>query len=155
MLLIYKFKTNNMILNFLSKKHYMYLSTIMFALLVISFLSIENVIHPIFKHLSFLLLVIFSIYFIPFQLLKKDENINKINEIILKVLLGISSAFFSISSLIQIEPVKYFGVIISIFIGIFTLYLIFNKKQNETNEIIYSTVFLGFIFSFVINFFYY
>ena len=107
---------------------------------LISFLSKENVIHPIFKHFSFILLIFISIYFIPFQLFKINFPKNKIVEIISKILISITVIYMSISSLVTIENFETVGEYLIIITGLFTFYLVFDKRQ--VNRDMFLTHFL-------------
>ncbi len=137
----------------LNKKYYINLVVFIFLLSVISFLSINNIITPFFKHFSFFILLGISFYFFPFQILKIKYRDNRVVEIISKLIFAFSITFIALYSIINIESVEIYGKIISIVAGFFTFFLIFDKKQVDRDMLI-SHLILNFVLLGVLKMFY-
>lgn len=115
--------------NLFNKKYYRNIVWLITLLCLFSFFSKEQIIHPIFKHISFIIFSTVSIYFIPFQLYNIAFPQNKIIEIISKFLISLTIIYMAISSIFTINSFEIIGEYLIIITGLFTFYIVFDKRQ--------------------------
>lgn len=125
-----------------------YLKLILFTgiLSVITFLSLEKFIHPIFKHLSFIFLLIIAFYFFPIRIFKIQQK----RMIISHFLICITLVYIGLCSFLKFEMFENIGKILISICGLYALYLFFNKN-NLNREMFRSHLLLNFILMGVVH----
>jgi hypothetical protein len=119
-----------------NKKYYRNIVWLITLLCFLSFFSVEQIMHPIFKHISFIIFLTISIYFIPFQLYKITFPQNKIIEIISKFLISLTIIYMAISSIFTTKSLEIIGEYLIIITGLFTFYIVFDKRQINRDMLV-------------------
>lgn len=136
--------------NKLNENYYLLLIILVFIVSIVSFLSIKGHIHSIFKHISFLSLIVIGCYMFPFQILKSNNKI----QIISKILICSTVVYIALCSFLTFNNFELLGKILYIIIGFFTFFLL-SFKEPEYKVMFKSHFILNFVLVGVVTMFFF
>lgn len=122
--------------NKLNANYYLKLILIIGLLSIVTFLSLEKFIHPLFKHFSFVLLLLIAFYFFPIRIVLVQQK----NTIISHLLICVTLVYIGLCSFLKFDLFENIGKILISICGLYSFYLLFNK--NDLNKEMFRSHFL-------------
>jgi hypothetical protein len=130
---------------FLSKNYYRLISVSLCFICILIFLKTEYLIPSYFKFLIFSILLVISLYFIPFSLIKLNNDQDKILKLFSKLILGITSGYLAVLTLVSSEEIFLAGKFLIIISSIFSIVILLFKNGKYKSMFISHSLIIFFL----------